>query len=99
MHTMNNFNLERSINMSKGWIIGCSILTCGMMSYTYLNSMSNHSLMHLKRKNRLELISENKNIDLSDKILNEDKMISYYWNHFNIIYLMGIAGVSFVAYK
>jgi len=70
---MNNSSLEKlSINISNSWIIGCSILTCGIMTYAYLDSISNISLIHMKRKYRLELQQIEKSIDLNK---NEDKII------------------------
>lgn len=40
---MNNSSLEKlSINISNSWIIGCSLLTCGIMTYAYLDSISNN---------------------------------------------------------
>jgi hypothetical protein len=57
---MNNSSLlNLSVNISNGWIIGCSILTCGIMTCAYLNSLSNISLLHMKRKFRLELQQSN----------------------------------------
>jgi hypothetical protein len=38
---MNNSSLEKlCMNISKSWVFGCSILTFGMMHYTYLNCIN-----------------------------------------------------------
>jgi hypothetical protein len=97
---MNNFKLEKiSINMSNGWVIGCSILTCGMLTYAYLEGISNLYLIHMKRKNILELQQIESLNDLSEKIKKEEKIISYYWQHHNIVFILGITGVSIVAFR
>ena len=87
------------VNVSNSWVVGCSILSCGIMKHSYLNCISNIPLAHMKYKNRLELQEIEKKIDLSEKIKNEEKIISYYWNYYNIIFMMGITGLSFIALK
>ena len=87
------------LNISNSWVVGCSILSCGIMTHSYLNCISNIPLAHMKNKNRLELQEIEKKIDLSDKIKNEEKIISYYWKYYNIIFMMGITGLSFIALK
>jgi len=53
---MNHFNFEKqSMNMSNSWILGCSLLSCGMMTYAYLDGLSNLPIIHMKRKYRLQL--------------------------------------------
>lgn len=53
---MNNSSLERCIiNISNGWIIGCSILTFGIITNAYLHGISNISLIHMRHKYKLEL--------------------------------------------
>ena len=97
---MNHFNLEKlSVNLSNSWIVGCSILSCGMMTYAYLDGISNLPLIYMKRKYRLELQEKENSIDLSDQIKKEDKMISYYWKHFNVAFMFGITGVSLVVFR
>ena len=98
---MNTFNLEKLVtNMSRSWIIGCSILTYGIINSAYLNGISKLSLLHTKRKYKLELQKiENYNIDLTDKIKTEDKIISYYWKHINIVFMIGITCVSIVVFR
>jgi len=57
---MNNSSLlNLSVNISNGWIIGCSILTCGIMTCAYLNGFSNISLLHMKRNYMFELQQSN----------------------------------------
>ena len=97
---MNHFNFEKlSGNISNSWILGCSILSCGMMSYAYLDGISNLPLIHMKRKYRLQLQEIEKSIDLQDQIKEEDKIISYYWKHYNIAFMLGITGISVVAFR
>lgn len=97
---MNNNILEKlGVNVSKSWIVGCSILSCGIMTHAYLNGISNIPLAHMKYKYRLEIQQIEKKIDLSDKIKNEEKIISYYWRYYNIIFMMGITGLSFVVLR
>ena len=53
---MNISSLEKmSFHLSNGWIIGCSILTFGIITRTYLDCISNIQLMHMKHKHRLYL--------------------------------------------
>jgi hypothetical protein len=53
---MTNSSLENcSIHISKGWIIGCSILTIGMITSAYINSMTNISLLKMKQKYKEEM--------------------------------------------
>ena len=53
---MNISSLEKmSIHISNGWIIGCAILTFGIITRTYLDNISNIQLMHMKHKHRLYL--------------------------------------------
>ena len=96
---MNNSSLEKlSVNLSYGWILGCSILSCGMMSYTYLNGIGELPRIHMKRKYRLELQQMKKSTDLRKEIMNEDKIISYYWNYYTLVFITGISGISFVTF-
>lgn len=81
------------VNIGNSWIFGCSILTCGILSYTYLDGISNLQIIHMKHKYRLELQQINDSIDLNEKIKNEDKIISNYWKHINITYIVGIVGI------
>jgi hypothetical protein len=97
---MNHFNFEKqSINMSNSWILGCSLLSCGMMTYAYLDCLSNLPIIHMKRKYRLQLQEIKKSCDLQDQIKEEERIIAYYWKHYNIVFMLGITGVSFIALK
>lgn len=79
---MNNNSLEKCFNhVSNGWIIGCSILSCGLMSYAYLDGISKIPPIHMRRKYRLEHLEIENSINLSDKINNENRLISYYSRH------------------
>ena len=96
---MNNSSLEKlSVNISNGWVLGCSILTCGMMSYAYLNGIGELPLIHMKRKYKLELQQMEKSTDLREEIMNEDKIISYYWKYYTLVFMTGISGISFVTF-
>lgn len=67
---MNASSLENcSMNIANGWIIGCSILTFGIISCAYMNGISNIQLLHIKRKHRLELKKLDQDIDA--KLLSE----------------------------
>lgn len=98
---MNNYSsLEKfSVHISNGLIIGCSILTGGIITCAYLDGITDLSLKHMKQKYILESLQKEKLIDLNEKIKNEDKMISYYWNHYNIVFMIGITGLSFLALR
>ena len=87
------------MNISNGWIVGCSILTCGMMTHAYLAGISNLPIIHMKRKYRLELQQIEKTMDLTEEIIKEDKIISYYWKHYTLVFMMGISGISVVAFR
>lgn len=82
------------VNIGNSWIFGCSILTCGILSYAYLDGISNSYLIHMKHKYRLELQQINYPINLNEEIKNEDKIISNYWKHINITFISGIVGIA-----
>ena len=66
---MNNSSLEKlCMNISNSWVVSCSILTFGMMHYTYLNCINDKLFIHNKRKNILELQHIDKLTDLGEKI-------------------------------
>ena len=92
---MNASSLEKMTNhISNGWIIGCSVLSCGILTCAYLNGISN---IPMKRKNRLELEYP---MDLvCEKIKNEDKLISYYWNIYKVVFITGITGLSVICLR
>ena len=90
------------VNVGNSWIFGCSILTCGILSYAYLDGISNLQIIHMKHKYRLELQQINDSINLNEEIKNEDKIISNYWKHINITFIagiVGIAGISVTAFR
>ena len=87
------------INLSNSWIIGCSILTYGIISSSYLRGLGNIPLIHMKYKYKLELKQAENNADYTDKIKNEEKKISYYWNQYTVVYLLGISGLTFGALR
>lgn len=61
---MNASSLENmSMNISNGWIIGCSILTCGLITSAYINGISNIQMLHMKRKFKEELKKLDKDMD------------------------------------
>ena len=70
----NKISIENlGVNISNAWIIGCSILTCGIITFAYLNGISDLQLLHMKRKYRLEQKQEyekekecNKQITIDD---------------------------------
>lgn len=97
---MSNFILEKlGCNLSNNWIIGCSILTFGIMSHAYLHNISNIHIIHIKHKYMLELHQIKNNIDLYDKIQIENKLISYYWNHYHCVFIIGITGSSMIVFR
>ena len=85
---MNNSSLlNLSVNISNGWIIGCSILTCGIMTCAYLNGFSNISLLHMKRKYRLELQQSNLPSLTKDEDLDDETWVAKkreFWKKNNI---------------
>jgi hypothetical protein len=100
---MKSYNFENMvINISNGWIVGCSILSCGMMSYAYLDAIGKLPLIHMKRKYHLELSKTEKSTDndnVNEKIKNEEKLISYYFHYFNFAFIIGIAGITLPLFK
>ena len=89
---MNASSIEKMTNhISNGWIIGCSILSCGIMTCAYLNGISN---IPMKRKNRLEL--EYPMELVCEKIKKGDKLISYYWNVYKVVFITGMTGLSII---
>jgi len=88
-----------SINISNSFIIGCTILTGGIISANYLNCINNLQLIHMKNKNAKILKQFDTTINLIDSINYEDKLISYYWRHHNIAFILGIAGITLIIRK
>jgi hypothetical protein len=77
-------------NISNGWIIGCSLLTCGIITSSYLHAINNIKMFHMKHKH-------NKQMKLLD-INHEDQLISYYSTQYTIAFILGITGISIVSY-
>ena len=61
----NNILGNLGVNMSNSFIIGCSILSCGIISNAYLNGISNIPLLNMKHKHKLQLQQIENNIDLT----------------------------------
>ena len=92
---MNISSIEKMTNhICNGWIIGCSILSCGILTCAYLNGISNIPIMHIKRKNRLEL--EYPMELVCEKIKKKDILISYYWNIYKVVFITGMTGLTVV---
>lgn len=65
-------------------ILTSCIITYGIISCTFLHGINNLTIIHKKNKYYLEIKQIEKNIDLSEKIKNEDKIISYYNTYYEI---------------
>jgi len=86
-----NNNMNNSINkISNGWIIGCSVFTCGILTSSYLHGINELQIFHMKHK-------YNKEMKLLDTI-NDDQLISYYSRHYTIAFILGITGISIISY-
>lgn len=95
---MNASSIEKMCNhISNGWILGCSVLSCGILTCAYLNGISNIPMIHMKRKNRLEL--EYPMELVCEKIKNEDKLISYYWNIYKVVFITGMTGLTVITLR
>ena len=74
--------------ISNGWIVGCSILSGGLMTYTYLQSISNIQQLYMKRKSSCE---EGADID---------KIIATYGKTYNFVFMIGISvSLSIIIYQ
>jgi hypothetical protein len=51
----------------------------------------------MKRKYRLELEQPTDLIETNIK--EENKIISYYWKHYNFVFIMGVSGISIIMFK
>lgn len=95
---MNTSSLEKLTNhISNSWILSCSILSCGILTCAYLNGIGNIPMMHMKRKNRLEL--EYPMELVCEKIKEEDKLISYYWNIYKVVFITGMTGLTVITLR
>ena len=92
---MNISSFEKMTNhISNSWILSCSILGCGILTCAYLNGINN---IPMKRKNRLEL--EYPMELVCEKIKKEDKLISYYWNIYKVVFITGMTGLSVITLR
>jgi len=92
---MSNFIKKFNRNSCNSWITSCSILSFGLMSFAYLNGINNLSLHYIKRKNILDQLEKTANV--IEKIKNEDRIIFYYWNYYNFIFITSIFSIYFIA--
>ena len=72
---MNNCIINR-------WIIGFSLFTCGIITYSYLHGIKEIQILKLHLKNRKHEMD-----DTNDQ-----------FRLYNIAYIFAITGISFVAY-
>ena len=93
--TIPNFIKKFNRNTCNSWITSISILSFGLISFAYLNGISNLSLHYIKRKNRLDQLK--KTDIVIDKIKNEDRIIFYYWNYYNFIFITSIFSIYYIA--
>jgi hypothetical protein len=92
---MNASSIEKMTNhISNSWILSCSILSCGILTCAYLNGISN---IAKNRLNRLEL--EYPMELVCEKMKKEDKLISYYWNIYKVVFITSITGLSIIALR
>ena len=82
--------------ISNSIIIGVSLIIFGLFGNTYLNAINNYQLMHMKYRDLYIKKQIDKQIDLSNLIDYENKLISYNWKCFNISFILGITGVIVV---
>ena len=83
---MNNSIINSINKISNGWIIGCSVFTCGILTSCYLHAISNIQMFHMKHKYKKQM----KLLDINS----EDKLISYYSRQYNITFILAITGIS-----
>ena len=89
--------MNKSItNISNSWIIGCSLLTGGIITSSYLHGINELQLFHMKfkYKKEMDLIQNNNNNNNND-----NEFITYYSRHYTIAFILGITGISYVAFK
>lgn len=74
--------------ISNGWIIGCCVLSGGLMTYNYLQSISNIQQLYMKRKS-----SSFEEEDI-------DKIIASYGKTYNFVFMVGISvSLSIIIYQ
>jgi hypothetical protein len=76
--------------ISNGWIIGCSVFTCGILTSSYLHAINDIQMFHMKHKYKKQM----KLLDINS----EDQLISYYSRHYTIAFILAITGISIVSY-
>jgi hypothetical protein len=77
--------------MNNGWVIGCSLLTFGIITSSYLHGINKIQLLCMKYKHKKEM-------DLIADIY-DDKLIAYYSKNYAIAFILGITGISLVAIR
>jgi len=77
--------------MNNGWIIGCSLLTYGIITSSYLHGINEIQLLYMKYKHKkqMDLIADNY----------EDKLIAYYSKNYTIAFILGITSISVIAIR
>jgi hypothetical protein len=77
--------------INNGWVIGCSLLTFGIITSSYLHGINEIQLLYMKYKHKkeMDLVAENY----------EDKLIAYYSKNYTIAFILGITGISLVAIR
>jgi len=56
-------------------------------------------MMYTKRKKRLELQNPMTMGFVCEKIKKEDKLISYYWNIYKVVFITGMTGLSVITLR
>ncbi len=82
--------------MSKSVIIGFSVLTVGILTSSVISGLNKIQLGHMSQKYGKELKQVDKGVDLSGSIDEETRSISYYWQAFTGIYVVGLTCVGAV---
>jgi len=77
--------------MNNGWVIGCSLLTFGIITSSYLNGINDIQCLYMKYKHKkeMDLIAHNY----------EDQLIAYYSKNYTIAFILAITGISLVAIR
>lgn len=78
-------------HMNNGWVIGCSLLTFGIITSSYLHGINEIQLLYMKYKHKKEMVL------IADNY--EDKLIAFYSKNYTIAFILGITGISLVAIR
>eukprot|EP01036_Dinobryon_divergens_P027454 gene27454-36230_t len=70
------------LNISRSLIISFGVLTFGVIASSTLNSINKLQLFHAKSKYKKELKQVDKSVSLTQSIVEENIMNSYYWVRF-----------------